>query len=171
VQRPEQGQIHAAGGRQRAGEPRGADTAEGARRRPRLAALEAAWAMVRDGRPGAARTLHGCVLRLRRDSVMIAREPAAARTGEGPLWDGRWRLKQTAEGAPGPLGAEGLAALRAARRDGRWTAPRGWRDAPRAARAATPALWRNGALVAAPLAAYGVGLEAVLADDWPHEPR
>ena len=120
----------------------------GARYRPRLAPLEAACAAAAAGAIGRGLTLHGCVLRARGGRVAIRREPARV-APPAPLargvWDGRWALcgaRRRREGLEiGALGAAGLAARP------------GWRDAglAREALATTPAVWRAGRLVAAPL--------------------
>ncbi len=115
--------------------------------RPRLVRLEAALAAIEQARVGHGLTLHGCVLRARAGRIAIRREPA--RTAPAvPLaagrWDGRWQL----EGKPpagegltiGALGAGGLARLA-------WHPP----GMARETLATTPAIWRSGELVAAPL--------------------
>jgi tRNA(Ile)-lysidine synthase len=120
----------------------------GAAYRPRLVRLEAALAAVEAGRIGHGLTLHGCVLRAHAGGVAIRRELArvapAVPLGRG-RWDGRWQLEGTppaGEGLSiGALGAGGLARL-----DVR---PAG---VAREALATTPAIWRGGALVAAPVA-------------------
>jgi tRNA(Ile)-lysidine synthase len=120
----------------------------GARYRPRLVRVEAALAAIEAGRVGHGLTLHGCVLRARGGRVAIRREPARV-APPAPIalgvWDGRWRI----EGTPpqgddltiGALGAAGLAALD------------DWRAAglARETLLTTPAVWRGGALVAAPV--------------------
>lgn len=116
--------------------------------RPRLVRLEAALAAVEAGRVGHGLTLHGCVLRARGGRVTIRREPARVAPAV-PLaagrWDGRWQLvgtPPTGEGLMiGGLGAGGLAKL--------GSHPPGL---AREALATTPAIWRSGALVAAPVA-------------------
>lgn len=124
---------------------------------PRRAALDALWARIGAGAGG---SLHGCLAGQRRGTLWIAREPAAAADrSEGDLWDGRWRIGTAADGHVGALGEPGLAALRTAARAGLWTDPPGWAASPRAARLTTPALWRDGRLACAPLAAYGEGLQ------------
>jgi tRNA(Ile)-lysidine synthase len=128
----------------------------GARYRPRLARLEAALSAIRDRRLGHGLTLHGCVLRRRKDRVAIRREPARvappAAIGVG-VWDGRWRLVERPDLPAddlltiGALGTDGLASLPA------------WRAAglAREALVTTPAVWRGPALVAAPLVVAGTG--------------
>lgn len=124
----------------------------GAVYRPRLASLEAALAAIEADRVGAGLTLHGCVLRARPGGrVAIRRElarmappvPAARRR-----WDGRWELlgplPEDAGLTIGALGREGLARVRAPRP-----------GLAREALAATPAIWRDGTLVSAPVADTG----------------
>ena len=126
----------------------------GAVYRPRLLRLEAAMAAVAQGKVGHGLTLHGCVLRSRGDRIAIRRELARMAPAV-PLaagrWDGRWQIEGTRpEGAGqtiGALGAGGLARLSALR-----SGP------AREALAATPAIWRAGELVAAPVARPERGL-------------
>ncbi|MBL4558600.1 MAG: hypothetical protein JKP98_20630 [Rhodobacteraceae bacterium] len=67
----------------------------------------------------------------------------------GARWDGRWRIEGPAVREGARIGALGAAGLRACP---------DWRETglPRASLLATPALWRNDALIAAPVAAPGV---------------
>ncbi|GMG83339.1 tRNA lysidine(34) synthetase TilS [Paralimibaculum aggregatum] len=129
----------------------------GAAYRPRQEALE----RILTALPGPAEgTLAGCCWRADGDSLTIWREAAAAAAPvalvSGAVWDGRWRAE--AAGPPGtmlgPLGAPGLAALRAAERSGEWTAPVPFRAAPVALRRVQPALWGAPGLLAAPTAGY-----------------
>ena len=121
----------------------------GARYRPRLARLEAALAAIEAGRVGHGLTLHGCVLRARGGRVAIRREPAAVAPpvpiARG-VWDGRWRL----EGVP-PAGDDlddrRARGGRASRQLGDWRAT----GLAREALLTTPAVWRGGSLVAAPV--------------------
>ena len=118
----------------------------GAVYRPRLVRLEAALAAIDAGRVGHGLTLHGCVLRARGGRLAIRRELArmarAVPLAEG-RWDGRWQVR--GPGGPdamiGALGAGGLAGLGGH--------PAGL---AREALAATPAIWREGTLLAAPVA-------------------
>ncbi len=149
---------------------RALDGARGLRVAPRTAALLGLLAPMRDAKAGR-RALAGCLVAWRDGTVAATREPAAAARdaareaarAPGAVWDGRFRLACAAPGHVGPLGEAGLAALARAARAG-WRAPPPWRAAPRAARAATPALWHDGGLACAPLAAYGEGMQAWLAD-------
>lgn len=116
--------------------------------RPRLARLEAALAAVEAGAVGHGLTLHGCVLRARGDRVAIRRELARVAPAV-PLargrWDDRWQLvgrPPAGEGLTiGALGPGGLVRLGGH--------PAGL---AREALATTPAIWRAGVLVAAPVA-------------------
>lgn len=123
-------------------------------------------------RLGGGRSLHGCLVRPNGvDGVMIAREVAATRTGKSQLWDGRFQIEAMASmdgciiSALGEAGAQYLSRLEG---KGDWTAPTNWSAAPRTARLATPALFRDDALIAAPIARYGDALSARFApsQDW-----
>jgi tRNA(Ile)-lysidine synthase len=121
---------------------------------PRAAPLQALLASIVAGRGG---TLAGGRVLVRRDEVRITREArAVAETvaAPGQLWDGRWRVTGPGSGAPATgepeinplevraLGEAGLAACPDWRR----------RGVPRASLLASPAVWRAGVLIAAPLA-------------------
>ena len=127
----------------------------GARYRPRLVQVEAALEAIRERRLGHGLTLHGCVLRPRRGRVAIRREPARV-APPAPLaagvWDGRWRLVER------PQAADASLAIGALGRDGLEHLP-GWRAAglAREALITTPAVWRDGTLVAAPLVQSATG--------------
>ena len=139
----------------------------GAPYRPRLVRLEAALAVVEGGGVGHGLTLHGCVLRARGGRVAIRRELARMAPAV-PLaagrWDGRWEIEGTPPAGERPDD----------RRAGRRGPARGWRrTAPEPARealAASPAIWREGALVAAPVArpepAFGFRRVAAVAPPW-----
>jgi tRNA(Ile)-lysidine synthase len=125
---------------------------------PRAAALSRLLEAMRT-LPAGRRTLAGCVVGWRRGAAFAAREPAALPRGAaGGVWDGRFAVLAAGPGAVRALGEAGLSALSAARAAG-WTPAPGWDDAPRPARLAAPALWRDGALACAPHAGYGAGLE------------
>ncbi len=120
----------------------------GAVYRPRLVRLEAALAAVEGGRVGHGLTLHGCVLRARGGRVAVRRELARmadAVPQAAGRWDGRWEMvgePPLGEGHMiGALGAGGLARL-----------PEHRAGPARETLAATPAIWRAGELVAAPVA-------------------
>lgn len=111
--------------------------------RPRFRALTGAAQDIASGRLGGV-TLHGCLLRGKGGRIAIFREPA--RVGPpvrlGAIWDGRWIVTGPGEGAEvAALGAAGLAARPL------------WRDSglPREALLTTPALYRQGALLAVPV--------------------
>ena len=131
----------------------------GAAYRPRQSALAPLLAELMEAESGS-RSLHGCLVAWAHGAAAICREPAAAldeiEATENALWDRRWRIRPGVEGARiARLGEAGEAALAALRKCGAWEAPEDWRAAPRAARLASPALWRDGTLIAAPLAGYG----------------
>lgn len=104
----------------------------------------------------AALTIHGCLVTFG-DSVRVSREPAAAARARpaapGTLWDGRWRLTGAKRGEVRALSEEGL--LRCPF----------WRESglPRPSLAASPSLWDEGRLIAAPLANLANGHRAELA--------
>lgn len=106
----------------------------------------------------ARRVLHGCLIASNRKEIRVTREYQAVRETfcpAGELWDRRWRL--SGPGAPGlEVRATGEAGLRACP---------DWRATglPRATLVAAPALWREGSLVAAPLAGRADGWQAQLA--------
>lgn len=139
---------------------------------PRAGAEQKLLSAILSLRLGGGRSLHGCLVRPNGvDGVMIAREVAATRTEENPFWDGRFQIETTVPtdgcviSALGEAGARYLTGLES---QGAWTAPPYWSAAPRAARLATPALFRGEALVAAPVAQYGDALRAEFAPshDW-----
>lgn len=124
--------------------------------RPRLSALAALLdALTAEGGPFAGRSLHGCVLVPKGDSVLVCREPSACtasnETDAAPVfWDNRFTLQAS---SMRPLtiraaGEDGLAAIRREDID----LPEGWQAAPRAARLTVPALWDHETLVAIPQA-------------------
>jgi tRNA(Ile)-lysidine synthase len=111
---------------------------------------------------GRAATLAGCRFVTDRSGLRALREvKAASPRVRGNLWDGRWRMlghiSETTE--LGALGAEGLAQVPDWRKTG----------LPRAALLASPAIWAENRLIAAPLAGFGppsysaVPLEPLLA--------
>lgn len=104
-------------------------------------------------------TLHGCLVREEGRGFVIGREPEAALRAApvetDAVWDGRWRLE-------GPHAPD----LRiAALGDGLSACP-GWRETGlrRVTLAASPAIWRGDALVAAPVAGLGNGWTASVPD-------
>jgi tRNA(Ile)-lysidine synthase len=122
----------------------------GARYRPRADGLAPAYDAVVSGTLGRGLTLHGCVLRRAGDAVAVRREPGRV---AGPVpatagrWDGRWLLAGT---GGEPLDGLEISALRAEELSacGDWRS----RGLAREALLSTPALRREGALVAAPVA-------------------
>jgi tRNA(Ile)-lysidine synthase len=115
----------------------------GAPLRPRLSALTGLAGAITAGRLEGL-TLHGCVLRPKGERIVLRREPQ--RVGPpvpfGAIWDARWRV--TGPGAGAGIAALGTAGL-AARPH--------WRDSglAREALLTTPGVWRDGALIAAPV--------------------
>jgi tRNA(Ile)-lysidine synthase len=90
------------------------------------------------------RTLHGCLVTRRGDTIRVGREPRAALAADpappGTPWDGRWIV--TGPFPPGAL----VRAL------GQGVPVRRPRGVPAATLAASPAVWAEGRLLAAPLA-------------------
>ncbi|WP_284163593.1 tRNA lysidine(34) synthetase TilS [Frigidibacter sp. SD6-1] len=117
--------------------------------RPRFDALKAVLAKALSGTRA---TLSGCIILPRKGTLHITREPAAVLgvTAQiGRVWDGRWRVTGPAE--PGQevraLGEAGLAECPDWRATG----------SPRPSLLASPAVWQNGRLIAAPLAGRAEG--------------
>lgn len=126
--------------------------------RPRHESLAEALSAVAEGRDSA---LHGCRLIHKQGALWVVRELQAVRGqrgGPGLLWDRRWRLVA-------PEGAETAGLEVAALGDVGLSACPNWRETglPRAALPASPAVWRGGDLVAAPLAGRAAGWRAELA--------
>lgn len=150
--------------------------AAGAEHGPRAGAEQKLLSAILSLRLGGGRSLHGCLIRPNGvDGVVISREVAAATSGATRLWDGRFEVEVTAptDGATvNPLGEAGAQRLTRLEAEGVWTSPPDWSAAPRAARLATPALFRGEALIAAPIAGYGDALSARFAPprDWWSEP-
>lgn len=102
------------------------------------------------------RSLAGCLISREADALRIAREWQAVRDLVAPVgspWDGRWHLHGPQQ--PGQrIGALG---------HGIALCP-DWRASglPRASLMAGPAIWQDGALIAAPLAGFGAGWVAEL---------
>jgi len=120
--------------------------------RPRLASLRTAASAVAEGRR---HSLAGCLISPGRDGIRIAREYQAVRgivAAPGDIWDRRWQLSGPAEAGDRvrALGPEGLRLCPGWRATGR----------PHHSLIATPAVWRDGRLVAAPLAGSAAGWRA-----------
>ena len=122
--------------------------------RPRMKALQAAIAARRA-------TLHGCLSTRSAGSVRITREARSVsglRTPLGHIWDNRWQITAPAKARPAKglhiaaLGESGLAQC---------PDQTGWL-LPRSSLLASPAVWDNARLVAAPLAGLGQGWQASL---------
>lgn len=122
---------------------------------PRRVPLAAALNVIRSG---GSVTLGGCVVMRQGQSARIFREHAAVqelRGRPGEIWDRRWRLIGDGDAAGCEVRALGRHALGACpdwRATGR----------PQASLAATPAIWRDDDLVAAPMAGLGNGWRAEL---------
>ena len=116
--------------------------------RPRFAALESLLDTCLSGE-NFGQTLHGCMISWRKNKIVINREPSATPKAAQVLtrWDGRWEID--------PKGLENLQ-IRALGEDGVQCCP-DWRDSGHSRRAllASPSFWREGQLIAAPLAQFG----------------
>lgn len=129
--------------------------------RPRHAALIRLQDQMLRGRRGA---LAGCLVRPEMGAIRISREPAALSGKVVPLdeiWDGRWHVHgpdQPKGAAIARLGEAGLAACP------------DWRDTglARDSLIASPAVWRDGSLIAAPLAGRANGWSARLKNGADH---
>ncbi|WP_139216162.1 tRNA lysidine(34) synthetase TilS [Shimia haliotis] len=122
----------------------------GAPYRPRFKALNEALSGPADT------ALHGCLILHTKESIVVAREWRAVRDMQakvGDVWDGRWRLRGAeAEYSVGCLGEAGLQLCP------QWRS----RALPRKCHLASPAVWRDGELIAAPLVGFGEGWYAEL---------
>ena len=132
----------------------------GAEYGPRGRALDALMAAVGDA---TGMTLHGCLITVEDDHLRIAREANAVadlRVPVGAVWDGRWLIEgPDTEGAEvAALGDRGLRACP------------DWRETglPGASLRASPAVWRGGQLLAAPLAGMANGWSVTLQHDENH---
>jgi tRNA(Ile)-lysidine synthase len=124
----------------------------GAEYRPRLSALGNAITAISDGRTT---VLSGCLISTEGPYRRVTRELAAvvgSRAMPGEVWDGRWRLD-----GPESRGVE-VAALG---ENGIRDCPH-WRDTglPRTSLIASPAIWQENRLIAAPVAGFGNGWQA-----------
>lgn len=116
--------------------------------------------MLESIRGGTGMTLQGVILSMSPDMLRFSREPKAVaelRASPGEAWDGRWRLD-----GPWPkgacvaaLGEAGLAQCEDRAQSG----------LPHQSLVASPAVWRDGHLVAAPLAGRAEGWIATLLRD------
>lgn len=114
-------------------------------------------------RGGTGMTLHGCEMTVTEDTLRFTREAQAVDgliSPAGEIWDGRWKLE-----GPWPDGAK-IAMLG---ETGLAECP-DWRQSglPATSLKASPAVWRDGHLVAAPLAGLGNGWTASLLRDQDH---
>lgn len=119
-----------------------------ARYRPRFSSLEGLLASC-FSEQNFTKTLHGCVISKKNDTILINREPAAtpAPALAQSVWDGRWEIDTKA--------AKNLE-IRALGEDGLNLCPN-WRESGHSRRAllASPSFWQKGVLLAAPLAQFG----------------
>lgn len=104
---------------------------------------------------GGSATLGGCRILRHKDDIWVCREHAAVQettVSSGELWDQRWRIF---------AGDIGVCDVRALGPEGLKLCP-DWRrlGAPAAALKVTPALWREGEFLAAPLAGFANGTTA-----------
>ena len=132
----------------------------GAEYPPRGRAIELLMESIRGG---TGMTLHGCLVTIGPDVIRLSREARAVadlRCGADACWDGRWRMH-----GPWPEGVE-VAMLG---ETGLEQCP-DWRETglPAASLRASPALWRDGVLLAAPLAGLANGWRAELTRDEDH---
>ena len=111
-------------------------------------------------------TLHGCRFIARTQTLRITREERAVAghwAAPGALWDGRWRLTGPQDVGAGmrvaALGEDGL----------RFCPERRNFALPAASLRATPAVWRQGTLIAAPLAGLENGWRADLVARGAHD--
>ena len=105
-------------------------------------------------------TLHGCLVTAGDDFVRVSREYNAVKDTKGSLgglWDGRWRVTGPARDS------FEIRALGEAVSD----CP-DWRNTglPRSSLMASPAVWRENALIAAPIAGFSGGFSAEIAHPW-----
>ncbi len=114
--------------------------------RPRLKSLQRALSSSRA-------TLHGCLISRSRGVLRIAREPRAVQTMRAELgtpWDTRWLVAPPEKGVPCPglhvaaLGAKGVTICK----------DRSLWRVPRQSLLASPAVWQDQHLIAAPLAGF-----------------
>ncbi len=124
----------------------------GAEHPPRLAGLQR-WIVEGEG------AFMGCLMRAEGTGLRLFREYRAVADVTAPanaLWDGRWQASGGEGGEMRALGPDGLRQLSAQARAG--LHPH-WRDSglPEAALKATPGLWCDARLIAAPLALWPNG--------------
>ena len=104
-------------------------------------------------------TLMGCLLRRRGETLFLGREARAVADlacAADRVWDRRWRAAGPGEARIGALGPAGLEQLSRQAREGRHPH---WRETgiPEPLLQGLPGLWREGRLVAAPLALWPEG--------------
>lgn len=129
--------------------------------RPRLDALHAAL------RSTSRTTLHGCILSRSKGTLRIAREYSAVARTRAALdapWDGRWRVKPVS--AP-PENADKLHIAALGPGGANQCRPRSDWLVPYASLLASPAIWHDTTLIAAPLAMPDCGWQAEPHHNWP----
>ncbi len=135
----------------------------GAANRPRFAALQHSAGVLRLGQRT---TLQGVLMTPEAGKIRFSREISAVVKTQSPIvaangetvWDGRWNIRNSDQSDLGNdvcvrcLGENGLAACK------------NWRDSgmPRASLLASPSVWANGTLIAAPLAENANGWRAFI---------
>ena len=132
----------------------------GAEYRPRASALESAIEAMETQRTT---VLSGCQIGAEGSGRRITRELAAVRDASvsvGQVWDNRWRIigPATAQGDIRALGDQGIRACP------------DWRESglPRTTLIASPSVWKDNRLIAAPLAGFGRGWKAELIEARAH---
>lgn len=123
-------------------------------------ALERLLGSLAEGRGG---TLGGCVVRMRRGAVMVAREPAAAERLSVPpggrvLWDGRFELRLSNRWQQ-PVEVKALGAAGWRERAG-WDGYSGVSDLPVPVRESLPSLWLGMEMLAIPMIGGAYGFDA-----------
>ncbi|MFT6532370.1 MAG: tRNA(Ile)-lysidine synthase [Limimaricola cinnabarinus] len=126
--------------------------------RPRLESLRDALGRAGEGRW---RSLSGVLLAEKGGRLWLCREPGRveAPVPAGAIWDRRWRICGADEGVTiGALDEPGLAQCP------------GWRDLglPRAALLSSPAIWRDGMLIAAPCVVPDAAYRARIVAEFPY---
>ncbi len=126
--------------------------------RPRLNSLRATLDLAGQGQW---HSLAGVLLAQKAGRLWLCREPGRveAHVTAKAAWDGRWRIDGADDSAM--IGALGQAGLALCRR---------WRDlgVPRPALLSSPALWRDGALLAAPCVILDAAYQARIVADFPY---
>lgn len=124
--------------------------------RPRFDSLRGVLARI-DNENG--QTLHGCIVRAHAGHILVRREPARVSSPcpTNSVWDHRWEVTKYGDETADEIAALDEDGLRMCEN---------WRETGHAREVllASPALWANGQLVAAPLAGMAFGWEITLKD-------